>query len=262
MPPPSAGEHMPDSVPIIALALFALTFLGGVLPLLGRWSERGLHVLAALSAGLFLGLVFLHLLPELAGHGGHAHGHAESAGDEKLPWICTLAGFLLLFFVEKLWLESRSRRDHHRAVWYASYVGLLIHTAFTGLGLAAVLPNEHMRWVFLLAIVAHKGSEAFSLATLMQLAGLGRARALGYLAAYAAVAPAGLLLGVAVEAVDPHMALALTGVACGTFLYVAVCDLLPEVFHGEEPGWQKAAWVVLGALVAGAIQTLLPLPQA
>jgi zinc transporter ZupT len=262
---------MADSVLLIALALFALTFVGGILPLVGRWSERGLHVLAAVSAGLFLGLVFLHLLPELAHHhaGEASLGAGPAAAAEpasvlaaQWPWICTLAGFLLLFFVEKLMLESRSRRDHHRAVWFASYVGLMIHTAFTGLGLAAVLPNEQMRWVFVLAIVAHKGSEAFSLATLMQLAGLGRVRALGFLAAYAAVAPAGLLMGSALESLDTDVALALTGIACGTFLYVAVCDLLPEVFHGEEPGWQKAAWVLLGATIAGAIQHVLPLPHA
>ncbi|TAJ17469.1 MAG: hypothetical protein EPO68_09500 [Planctomycetota bacterium] len=256
---------MADSVLLIALALFALTFVGGILPLVGRWSERGLHVLAAVSAGLFLGLVFLHLLPELAHHhAGEASLEPQAAAEpagvfaEQWPWICTLAGFLLLFFVEKLWLESRSRRDHHRAVWFASYVGLLIHTAFTGLGLAAVLPNEQMRWVFVLAIVAHKGSEAFSLATLMQLAGLGRMRALGFLAAYAAVAPIGLLMGSAVESLDSDVGLALTGIACGTFLYVAVCDLLPEVFHGEAPGWQKAGWVMLGATIAGAIQHVLP----
>lgn len=252
---------MTESVLLIALALFALTFAGGILPLAGRWSERGLHVLAAVSAGLFLGLVFLHLLPELAAnHSGESGASHEPASvfAAQWPWICTLAGFLLLFFVEKLWLEGRSRRDHHRAVWFASYVGLVIHTAFTGLGLAAVLPNEQMRWVFVLAVVAHKGSEAFSLATLMQLAGLGRARALGFLGAYAAVAPVALLMGSAVEALDADVALALTGIACGTFLYVAVCDLLPEVFHGEQPGWHKAAWVLLGATLAGVIQHLLP----
>jgi zinc and cadmium transporter len=256
---------MTDSVPLIALTLFALTFVGGVLPLLGRWSERGLHVLAAVSAGLFLGLVFLHLLPELALQGHAAHRTDESGMQvgaselaERLPWICTLAGFLGLFFVEKLWLEGHSRRDQHRAVWHASYVGLIIHTAFTGLGLAAVLPDERMRWVIVLAVVAHKGSEAFSLATLMQLAGLGRRRALGYLAVYAAVAPLGLALGVLGESMDPLIAGSLLGIACGTFLYVAVCDLLPEVFHGEAPGWSKALWVLLGGAAAGAIQWVLP----
>ena len=36
------------------------------------------------------------------------------------------------------------------------------------------------------------------------------------------------------------------GLACGTFLYVAVCDLLPEVFHGGDRPLVKLASVVVG----------------
>lgn len=235
-----------------ALVLFALTFAGGLLPLLRTWSERGLHAFAALSAGVFLGLVFLHLLPEMAAHA--APGASEL--EQLFPWICTLAGFLLLFFLERIWLEGRARRDQHRAVWYASFVGLVIHTAFTGLGLAAVFPDTRLRWVWLAVTVVHKGSEAFSLATVMRLAGLSWGASIVYLAVYSAVAPGALvggsLLGIAQSGASP----AWTGLACGTFLYVAVCDLLPEVFHGEDARWPKALLVVAGTALAGLVQTL------
>ena len=49
----------------------------------------------------------------------------------------------------------------------------------------------------------------------------------------------------------------LTGFACGTFLYVAVCDFLPEVFHDSEHGWGKLGWLLLGVLI-----TALSLPEA
>ena len=41
------------------------TLVGGMLPLVKTWSERALHLFIALATGVFLGAVFLHLLPEL-----------------------------------------------------------------------------------------------------------------------------------------------------------------------------------------------------
>ena len=60
-----------------------------------------------------------------------------------------------------------------------------------------------------------------------------RRRAALLLVLYSASTPAGLLLGswLALGA-GSLLAPVLTGLACGTFLYVAVGDLLPEVFHG------------------------------
>ena len=44
-------------------AILAVALAGGVLPLLFRWSHRQFHAALALSSGVFLGAVFLHLLP-------------------------------------------------------------------------------------------------------------------------------------------------------------------------------------------------------
>jgi zinc transporter ZupT len=232
------------------LVLFAFAFGGGVLPLVGRWSERLLHLFAAVSAGVFLGLVFLHLLPALG------RSSAEPGAASNLPWLCTLVGFLGLFFVEKAWLEGRARRDPHRAAWYASYVGLLVHTGLTGLGLAGLLEATGTGWLIVGATAAHKAGEAFSLATLMRLAAVPARRGLGWLAVYAAAAPAGLAAG---RWMAPHESAAWTGLACGTFLYVAACDLLPEVFHGRDPAALKIGCVLGGVALAGGIE-LLPGP--
>ena len=42
----------------------------------------------------------------------------------------------------------------------------------------------------------------------------------------------------------------LTAFAAGTFLYVALCDLLPEVFHERRDGVVKAALLVAGVAVS------------
>jgi uncharacterized membrane protein YraQ (UPF0718 family) len=47
----------------------------------------------------------------------------------------------------------------------------------------------------------------------------------------------------------PEIDSLLTGFACGTFLYVATCDLLPEVFHGRDRPTLKLVCVLVGISV-------------
>lgn len=237
-----------------ALLLFAVSLAGALLPLLRRWSERGLHVFVSISAGVFLGTVFLHLLPHLAGvdADGHAHHVAgEGSGSSLAPWIAALFGLLLLFALEKVWLRSVTEgaaQDPHRALWAATWVGLGMHSISEGMALAAILEDPAVRTQLLVSILAHKATEAFSLATVMRLAHLGNARSVTFLALFALLGPLGILIGSELASAGGALGQVLTGFACGTFLYVALCDLLPEVFHGVERAWIKLASVGLGVL--------------
>jgi zinc and cadmium transporter len=225
-----------------ALLLVLVPVVGAALPLYRRWSERGLHVFVAVAAGIFLGAIFLHLLPELAA-GGTARG----------PWIAALAGLLLLFFVEKIWLtQSTSHADPHDVVWFATFIGLTVHSFATGLGCSGMASNPDLFWPFVGSIAVHKAGEAFSLATVMRLAGLATGRAVAFLAVFCLVAPTALVAG-AVLTLSPEtggLSAILTGLACGTFLYVAVGDLLPEVFHGTAARGQRVCGLLLGIGVA------------
>ncbi len=242
-----------------ALALLGASALGAALPLYRRWSERGLHLFVALAAGIFLGTIFFHLLPHLAGVGhdhetGHASG-AEEIAHSVWPWGAALLGILLLFLLEKVWLPSRTREagsNPHALLWSATYAGLALHAATAGIALSGILEVPEGRAQFLVSILVHKGTECFSLATVMRLAGLPNRRALVLLGLFALIEPAGLLLGGEIAQAMPAAAPILTGFAAGTFLYVAVADLLPEVFHGGG----NTRWKVGAVLVGVAIPTL------
>lgn len=255
---------------LFAAALFAAALLGALLPLFRSWSERGLHALLSISAGIFLGAVFLHFLPELAGlaaaadaggahaghdHGDHAHAHAPAA---LLPWTAALVGFLALFLIERVWLANRAAararaegqgKDPHHVLWAATLVGLSVHAGLTGIALAGTVARGTST-LFAVTFLIHKLSEGFSLATVMRLAGLSTGRALGILAAFALVTPLALLSGAALGSVGDVGAV-LSGFAAGTFLYVAVLDLLPEVFHGRERSLPKVVLLVVGVVFAG-----------
>lgn len=243
-----------------ALALFAAAIVGAILPLRRGWSTRGLHQFVSITAGIFLGTVFLHLLPELATGGGHA-AHLERAGEDSwliATWIALLAGFLLLFVVERVWLAGRGTTfDPHRVLLSATFVGLSLHSTTFGLGVAALPDDIRGGWPFLVSMLSHKAAEAFSLAAVMSLAALPRPRSLLYVLLFAAMTPVGILGGQFLAGGGGTLTQVLSGFACGTFLYVAVCDLLPEVFHDTEQSWTKLGWVLLGIAISA-----LTLPQA
>lgn len=252
---------MPENLWIAVGLLFAVNLLAGAPLLLGNWSNRILHRFVGLSAGIFLGTVFLHLVPELA-EASAENADAPGMLGGRGPWIAMLCGFLLLFFIERVLLvgdsdEEEDSHDHrHRVLWYASLAGLAIHAAVAGVGLAAVgeVSESNLGMgitVFFLAILLHKASESLSLATVMRLAGLPKMRSFVYLAGFSLITPAFLYLGSSFFDPGSTKAALFMGLAAGTFLYVAVCDLLPEVFHGERR-LPEAAALILGVILAGA----------
>lgn len=231
-----------------ALLVFAVSLAGALLPLLRRWSERGLHAFVAVAAGVFLGIVFLHLLPSLAG--------ATPAGKSLAPWIAALSGLLLLFALEKVWLRSvagAASADPHRALWAATWVGLAMHSLSEGIALPAILNEPAVRTQVLFSILVHKATEAFSLATVMRLGRLAGLRAAIFLIGFAVIGPIGILIGSRLTSPGGGIDPILTGFACGTFLYVAACDLLPEVFHGTDRPILKLVCVGVGVLATAAL---------
>jgi zinc transporter ZupT len=230
-----------------AASLFAVSLGGALLPLHRRWSERGLHAFVAVAAGVFLGTVFLHLLPHLAS----SHPEVTSSARALAPWAAALTGLLLLFAVERVWLPSSAgptEADPHRALWLATWVGLGMHSLAEGIALPAILEDPAVRTQLLLSIFLHKATEAFSLATVMRLARLGGAKSALLLAAFAVISPLGILLGGELSQAFGGLDRILTGFACGTFLYVAACDLLPEVFHDGDRRIGKLVAVGVGVL--------------
>lgn len=92
------------------LFILLIALAGGLLPLFIRWSDRHLHTALALSTGIFLGAVFLHLLPSIAvmttetvSHGDHVHVHGEVT-----LWAFVLVGVLGVYLIESFLLPGHA----------------------------------------------------------------------------------------------------------------------------------------------------------
>lgn len=277
---------------LACLALFVVAMVGGVLPLYLSWSDRQLHAALALSTGIFLGAVFLHLLPSV-GSAAPADAHtpmratlgvvAAAADDPgadrpldrareldpgtdpldgwrgRLVWLAMLAGVLGVYLLEAVVFAPHMHDDaqHHRAVGVAALVGLSIHSLTMGLGYASVVTQGGLGTPVIVALLAHKGFEAFSLSSVFRLAESRRSRLLLMLVAFALVTPAGVLIGsLFTETLGPFVLAILVALAAGTFLYVCLCELLPEVFHRREHATLNVVCLLGGVALMYGLEVL------
>lgn len=210
----------------LVLILIA-ALIGALPPLLGRWNDRQLHLFVGFGAGVFLGAVFFHLIPE-----------AIISQPDPLTNFMILSGFMLVLFVERVLVRRNNHgRDEraerrHQVVGISAFVGLSIHGILAGFALGVGFVEPKIALVIFLAIITHKTTAAFSLATVFKLSGFPTRRSLWMLAVFALSTPAGALVSLPLLNTlnTIHFAIP-TSLAAGTFIYVATMDLLPEAFH-------------------------------
>ena len=248
-------------------AILVGALFGGALPLVGRVQRNDLGL--SFSAGVMLGAAFFHMLPEAA----------QGAGGAAIPFV--LVGFLFLFLLERFVLvhvcaepgpaaaahgppsslaleQHGSDHDHahgHGAtgcdihtIGLAAFVGLSLHTVVDGFALGAASSEQALGFLVFLAILAHKVPSSFSLSAILRAEGYSRGKALLMNGAFAAMVPIGaglylLLRGMLRAENFTPLALAASS---GTFLHLALSDILPDV---HRRGGSKLK--LTGALLLG-----------
>jgi zinc transporter 1/2/3 len=224
-------------------------------------SERFFALANALAGGVFLGAALIHMLPD----GMEALEGRVAA----YPVASALAagGFLLILFLERVLLRGQENDAvvgsmGRPAIFpYVLLLVLSVHSLIAGaaLGLETTVGASV---AILVAIVAHKGSAAFALGVSMAQGAVDPGRARRLMALFASTTPLGILVGALVgRALADDTALlvegCIDGVAAGTFLYVAVLDIIEEEFSQPADRVVKFAllFVGLGLMAAVAVWT-------
>ncbi len=229
------------------LELLLVGLGGGLLPLLVKWNDRRLHIALALSTGIFLGAVFLHMLPELP------TTIADADIKPRLLWAVALVGVLAIYFLESLLFRTHDHDDIHRhtAVGYATLAGLSLHAFTVGLSLSAT----ELTTPIMVGILFHKAFEAFSLTSVFKLAHFEQKKVVTLIVVFACITPLGLLLGSEIlPQLSPNATAIAVALAVGTFLYVCLTELLPEVFHHKEDVAAKVILLLIGICGMALIQ--------
>lgn len=214
--------------------------------------QRFLKYLLALGAGFMLAVTFFEILPKTislwqqntAGDGNA--GHSETL---YIPMLLLLGGYLLTQFFEHtiaphfhLGEEMHCDEHDHEIISptsaYTAVGGLLVHTFFDGVSIAAAAQVDlKFGMLVFLAVFLHKFPEGFTIGSLVMASGkgfrevmtatslIGAATLLGVFGFYFVGSNLGFTIAYALP------------IAGGVALYVAASDLIPEINHhgGKNP---------------------------
>jgi zinc transporter 9 len=234
-----------------ALVIFGISLAGGCIPLVLSVRDSVRRSVLAVATGVLLGALFLHLLPELA--------HTQSARGEQSAisslWMCVIAVVVGLGLADAILCRregdphghEEDHAHHHVTASLAAFVGLSIHSFTEGLGLAGAAHNASLASSVFSSIAAHKAAESFSLSTIFALAHLERRKIVALQLVFALITPLGILLGGALDdSIGESGQGVLAAVTCGTFLFIGLCELLPDTFHRRERAFLHLVLVAVG----------------
>ncbi|MYD43901.1 MAG: hypothetical protein F4W90_08425, partial [Gammaproteobacteria bacterium] len=225
------------TIQLLALiAILAVAVCGGLIPLVSsQWahSERFFSLGNAFAGGLFLGLGFIHLLPE---------GIELLAPYSSFPWgaFAGTAGFALLLLLDRILFASDEFSDasppsREEALHpYVLLTMLSIHSIVAGIALGLETTVAGVV-AMLFAIAFHKGPAAFALTVCAHSSGVSMARQWWFLALFCVMTPVGIVIGISsgvvwLESSDTYSILqgAFCAFAAGTFIYIAVIDIIDK----------------------------------
>lgn len=270
---------------LFCATVVGVSLLGGLLPLATSLTHTRLQVYLSFAAGVMLGAAFFHMLPEAVGLGSagtlrwsalgllalfflerfFAFHHHEAPVDPDEP--CPThphehpsgrghaAGLVHASALGGGAAEAKGASLH----WGAAAFGLAAHSLAGGVALASAVAASSgvhhginaTAWGVFLATALHKPADALTIVSLMLRAGVPRLQAHLVNLGFALMIPLGVLLFfLGIQALSPASATGLTANAlafsAGTFLCIALSDLLPELqFHAHD------RWKLSAALLAG-----------
>ena len=226
-----------------------LLIASALLPLSSASRNRIVPWLLSYAVGTLLGVALLALVPE--------------ALDQLAPapvFGALLAGILGLFIVEKfvLWRHCHTEDcDVHDASATLILIGGALHNLADGAIIAAaVLVSVPLGISTALAVAAHQIPQEVGDFAILLNAGYSRQRALWLNAFSASSAVVGAIVVYAATETLPHTLPYLLALAAGSFLYVAMSDLIPGRHKGETIGTGAIRQILL--IVAG-VGTILAL---
>ncbi len=242
-------------IAFLLVLMVAGTFLGGLVPLVRSWSRESLSVLLSFGSGVLLGVIFLQMIPVAV----------ESMG----AWggAAILGGFIATSLLESGLHAHRHSGGHDeeegegaalRLAGTAVTVGLGLHAVLDGLVLGTGLTLAELGAPVFLAILIHKGPDAFALSTVLRLGGRPVKRILVVQGLFSLATPVAAVVALLLLRSVPASVVGVAlGGASGTLLAVASEDLHPEVHRRGGLSVAASAAALRGGVGLGAVYVFL-----
>lgn len=211
------------------------TFLSTLKLIENKIQERAI----SFGAGYILSIGILFLIP-------------EATEGKKAFFI--LIGFLFIYLGEHLFMMHGcigEDCEYHR-IGIAAFFGLSLHTIASGISISASLTKSPvLGFVTFLAIVLHKGPEAFSLGIILRNANIKGKKLWLLFILYSLLIPLSAIpTYIVFKNVSEGFLSALIGFSAGTFLEIGAADLLPQVHKISEGRSGRFLSFIFGVIFA------------
>jgi len=230
------------------LAAFA-NILGGLILFPSRlhvYYKRFLKYLLALGAGFMLAVTFFEIVPKTV-EIWQKDGPSERG--LAIPMFLLLGGYLLTQFFEHtiaphfhLGGEMHCDEHDHEMISprsaYTAVGGLLIHTFFDGVSIAAASQIDlKVGLLVFIAVFLHKFPEGFTIGSMVMAAGKGFRQVMIATSLIGFTTLLGVLIFFLIGSSANNAVAYAMPIAGGVTLYVAASDLIPEINHhaGKNP---------------------------
>jgi len=185
-----------------------------------------LLLLISFSAGALIGGAFLHLIPEAAEKSGHGE-----------VYLFVIIGFILFFILEKYlhWRHCHKEKCEIHTFTYLNLFGDGVHNFIDGLIIgSSFIVSINFGIVTSLAIIMHEIPQEIGDFGVLIYGGLSKNKALFYNFLSALTAILGTIIGFVLAGRSDIFLRLLMPVAAGGFIYIASCDLIPELHKQQD----------------------------
>jgi len=225
---------------IFLIFVFGITLLAGWIPTVKLWSQHTFRMLISFCAGILLGAVFFHMLPEVSPILGRQIG---------LPIVI---GFLGIYVLEKFVMVHPCEEgscDYHK-IGIAAYLGIGFHSILDGVAIGAG-SMLNLSAVILVAVTLHRFPAALALSSILVKGGeFSKKKILLSMFMFALATPVGAVLAITMlQNMDRYPIGIALGVSAGIFLYISIGDLLPTVHEVDEKKYNNLVCLSLGLLI-------------
>lgn len=208
--------------------------------------DRSRQLVLGFAVGVLLGTTVLALLPE------------AFEGNPPGTVLGLVGGSLVVMAAVEWALGRRPRRGPQGGGLAGMLLGAdAFHNAADGAAIAAsFLVSARLGVMTAVAVIAHELPEELADYVLLRHSNLSRGRALVAMTGVQLTAAMGAALTLLSAAAWRHVAGVAIGVAAGTFLYIAVADLLPLLWR-SPPGPRASHRQAVAGLLAGLTLAIL-----
>lgn len=272
---------------IFVIVTLIVSLIGAFLPHMIKMNDRQTHLMISFSAGVFMGVLFLMLLPE-AIHESIEHGY--SAIDVMYAVMGGFVAILITDIVLKHYHCSKFKHEHehdhdheehehqccchdhgnhhhddedlgspedlhsHDITSLSAFIGLSIHAAFDGLALAtAFIVGTEVGLTVLIGMCIHKLVVVFSLSSTFLMSNK-KQQAMRYLVAFCLISPlAAIVSYLFLDGIGTSWTGIALSVSAGIFMFVTMCNMIPEAFHRKNLELKSLVLVLLGIVTVIAV---------